>query len=445
MVNDPARILRGAGWTFGSYVVSFALRFATNVILARLLAPDIFGVLVIVTSIRFGVELTSDFGVNQNIIYSKKGEDPQFYNTAWTMQLMRGVLLFALCLAIAGPVASFYDIPVLTIQISAVAFLFAGASSLSLSLAVKNMELVRRNIFDAVVDFACLVVLVVLATLSPTIWSVIVGGVLGSVIRCVASFWLPSPRHRLLLVRDYALEILSYGKWIFVSSLIFYASSNIDRLYVGKVAPLAVLGIYGIARSISDVPAALAVRLSQFIVFPLISSAQGSRADLRRRLAPMRMMLLLAAATALSLAIATGDVVVAIFYDQRYQDAAWMLSVLLLGVWGAIVCSVNEASLLGVGRPAFAAIANGLRLACLALALPVTFSKLGLAGAIGLIALSDLIRYIPILAGQMSERFTFLVQDMVATFVLVALIALWLWLRIEMGWGTPFDGMPITF
>ncbi len=445
MVKAPAAILRGAGWTLGSYVVSFVLRFATNVILARLLAPDIFGVLVIVTSVRFGVELTSDFGVNQNIIYSKKGEDPQFYNTAWTMQLLRGLLLFALCLAIAGPVATFYDIPVLAIQISAVAFLFAGVGSLSLSLAVKNMDLVRRNIFDAVVDFACLVVLIALAYWSPTIWSVIVGGVIGSVIRCVASFWLPSPRHRLLLIRDYALEIVSYGKWIFISSLIFYASTNIDRLYLGKVAPLAVLGVYGIARSIADVPAALAVRLSQFIVFPLVSSAHGSASDVRQRLAPLRMMFLLGAASALSLAVATADVVIAIFYDLRYQDAAWMLSVLLLGVWTAIVCSVNEAALLGVGRPAFAAFANGLRLACLVLALPATFSRFGLAGAIGLIALSDLTRYIPIFVGQVSERFTFLFQDIVATLVLVSLIALWLWLRVAMGWGTPFDGMPLTF
>jgi O-antigen/teichoic acid export membrane protein len=410
-----------------------------------LLAPDILGILVIVTTIRFGVELTSDFGINQNIIYSKKGEEPSFYNTAWTMQLLRGVLLFALCLLIAAPVANFYAIPVLAIQVSAVAFLFAGVGSLSLSLAVKNLDLIRRNIFDAVVDFLCLVVLIALAYWSPTIWSVIIGGVLGSIIRAVSSFWLPSPQHRLMLTWRYVREIIGYGKWIFVSSLIFYASTNIDRLYLGKAAPLAVLGVYGIARSIADVPAALAVRLSQFIVFPLVSSARGSRKELRQQLAPMRMMFLFAAAAALSLAIAVADVVVAILYDQRYEDAGWMLPVLLLGVWGAIVCSVNEAALLGVGRPAFAAIANGIRLACLALALPASFSRFGLAGAVALIALSDLSRYIPILVGQAHESFSFFFQDVAATLVLVALIALWLSLRVYLGWGTPFDAVPITF
>jgi hypothetical protein len=54
---------------------------------------------------------------------------------------------------------------------------------------------------------------------------------------------------------------MHFGKWIFVSSMVFFLSTYIDRLYLGKVVPLELLGIYGIARSISDLTGNLVLRL----------------------------------------------------------------------------------------------------------------------------------------------------------------------------------------
>src|SRR4051794_31079312 len=64
-------LLRGSLWTIGAFGLGQAIRILTSVVLARLLAPELFGVILIVSSLRTGIELLSDVGIAQNITYHK--------------------------------------------------------------------------------------------------------------------------------------------------------------------------------------------------------------------------------------------------------------------------------------------------------------------------------------------------------------------------------------
>ena len=72
-------------------------------ILTRLLAPELFGIVTIISSVRNGIELISDVGLGQSIVYNKNSENPDFYNTAWTLQWIRGLLLWVVSLASLYP------------------------------------------------------------------------------------------------------------------------------------------------------------------------------------------------------------------------------------------------------------------------------------------------------------------------------------------------------
>ena len=99
------KLVNGAIWTAGGFGIGQAFRFATNIVLARMLAPELFGLMVIVNTVRLGTELISDIGVTQNIVYSKHSDDPRFYNTAWTLQVIRSIILWALIAIAAVPIA----------------------------------------------------------------------------------------------------------------------------------------------------------------------------------------------------------------------------------------------------------------------------------------------------------------------------------------------------
>ncbi|MEM9567949.1 MAG: oligosaccharide flippase family protein, partial [Cyanobacteria bacterium P01_E01_bin.34] len=97
--------VRGVLWTVAAFGSQQVLRFASNLILTRLLIPEFFGLMALVNSLRLGLELFSDVGIGQNIIQSPRGEDPLFLNTAWSIQIIRGILLWLACWAIAQPIA----------------------------------------------------------------------------------------------------------------------------------------------------------------------------------------------------------------------------------------------------------------------------------------------------------------------------------------------------
>lgn len=431
--------LQGATWTVGIYAVSVVLRFGANVVLSRLVTPEIFGAILIIMTLRNGADLLSDFGIGQNVVNNRNGEQADFYNTAWTVQIMRGLVLFVILTLSAPALAYLYEIPQSYIQVGALTLAILGFTSTSVFMMQRKLHLARFNLFELCQDVVSLTCSLAAAVISPTVWSLLIANVVAIMVRVVSTFFLPGSNNRLAFRRGYFLEMLSFGKWIYLWSLLGFFCINFDRLYLGHAASLAALGVYGIARTIAELPVTLAGRLGHSLIFPLISSTgHTDRSELRGAVAPLRLKLLLAASACMALAVVFSDIFVEFLYDGRYHDAGWMLPTLLLGGWAAMLCSVGEYTLMGLGRPLYGAGANCSKLVYLAVALPMGFAAYGVFGAILAIASAEFARYVALSIGQMRERIAFFGQDLVATACLIAIVALLASLRQALGFGTPF-------
>src|SRR5262249_25827884 len=143
---------------------------------------------------------------------------------------------------------------------------------------------------------------ILLAWLSPTIWALAFGALVSSAATMFGSYFLlPGVKLRLQFSRRYSHDILRFGKWIFISSIVYFLSANFDRLYLAKIVPLKILGVYGIARAISELVGLLVLRIGNYVLFPLIAShALMPRTDLREQLAPVRIKFMLAAGVGFS-------------------------------------------------------------------------------------------------------------------------------------------------
>ena len=87
MSGSVRKLVSRLSWITVSHVVTSVLRLLNNVVLARLLAPSLLGMMTIVSLVRTGIELFTDVGIGQNIVSNKNGHDPDFYDTAWTGEL----------------------------------------------------------------------------------------------------------------------------------------------------------------------------------------------------------------------------------------------------------------------------------------------------------------------------------------------------------------------
>jgi O-antigen/teichoic acid export membrane protein len=393
----PRPTLARIGWATGTFGLIQVLRFANNVILARLLSPPLFGLMLIVNSIKTGVELISDVGINQNIVTNKAGHTPDFYDTAWTIKVVRGIALGAFFMVTAKLFAAFFEQPQLAtiMPVIALTFVFLGFQSMSSALLLKQKTIARNTSFEVVVAAISLVVHVALAIITPTIWALVLGSVIASAAALITSYLIiPGARHRFMIDPVSAREIVVFGKWIFLSSIIYFLAMNFDRLYFAKLISLAELGIYSIARSLADMLSTLVVRSSNMVLFPSVAAMQASGAELRSKLLHGRRIILVLVALGLGCFVAVSDLVVNLLYDQRYGSAGLILPVLLLGVWLSILSAVNDSVLLGMGKPAYTTGANAAKLITLIIGVPIAFTYWGLIGAVLVLNVGEAARYL---------------------------------------------------
>src|SRR5690349_6913234 len=175
----PKSMIVRLGWTTVSYGAVQFLRLLNNVVLARLLAPQIFGLMAIVNAIRTGVELLTDVGISQNIVSSRRGEDPVFYDTAWTLQVFRGLALAAACFLLAAPLSAFFGQRELTpvLRVASLFFIFNGFDSTARGLLQKRLDIARYSRFEVYVTIFAVAAQIAIAFITQTVWALVLGSV----------------------------------------------------------------------------------------------------------------------------------------------------------------------------------------------------------------------------------------------------------------------------
>lgn len=419
----PVSLVKRLGWTTAGYGTVQFLRFVNNVILARLLAPPILGLMAIVNAIRTGVELLSDVGITQNIISNPNGDDPDFYDTAWTLQALRGIALGLVCILCAVPLANFFHYPQLKqiLPVASLFFVFTGFDSTSRGLIQKRL-LVRRS---AIIQIASTAIAtfaqIALAIITRTVWALVVGGVIAGAVTLILSYlFIPGTRHRIMIDRDVAKQLTKFGKWVFFSSIVYFFAMNFDRLYFAKQISLSQLGVYGIARSLADVVTLFVQNCTNFVLYPTVAAAGLAPIELRQRMLKGRRTLLLAAAIGMGCFLALSAPIVGLLYDIRYREAAVILPILCVGVWFSILTATNDAILLGLGRPAYPALSNAAKLATYLIGVPIAFYFYGFMAAVAVISAGEIVKYIALWIFSHKQHLHFGRDDLVLTLAFAA-------------------------
>lgn len=373
-----------------------AVRFGSNVVLAALLSPAIFGVLALVTAVRTGVELLTDIGINQSIVVSDDGGEREFVETAWGLQIVRGVMLAGIGALISFPVAWLYGRSelALLLLVGSVGSIVSGIARPGPALLQRHRQMSRLVIQRLAVAASSALISVAFAIIMPTAMSMVLANLAALCAAVAVSFViLPLPGYRPRVIADYRRKIVSFGKWIFLSSLIYFFATNFDRLYLPAYIPLAVFGVYGIARSLADVVVQTVVQISQLVVLPAVARSKDAIGKRRPRLGQLRFLGLAVIDAAVGMLIACGDLIILTVFDARYSLGAAILPILLAGTWFSIHASVYEATLLGLGKTHPMVGGNAARFLSSVIGLPIALAAGGLLPAIAVIAVADLPRY----------------------------------------------------
>lgn len=357
------RLARSIGWTAFGFLGMQALRLASNLILTRLLFPEAFGLMALVSVFMIGLAMFSDIGLGPSIMQNPRGDEPTFLNTAWTIQAIRGACLWLATCVLAGPVAAFYAEPQLAqlLPAAGLSLLIAGFNSTKLETANRHLVLGRVTALDIISQVAGLIVMIGLAWVMRSVWSLVIGIIVTAAVKLWLSHaLLPGARNAFLMDRLAAGELVHFGKWIFLSTVLGFLIAQGDKIIFGKFLELGMFGVYNIGYFLASFPILLGSAVMTRVLIPLYrerppAASQDNFAKISRaRYGLSASILLLLACMAL-----VGPTLVNLLYDPRFAAAGAVVVVVSCAHIPYVIGMTYEHAALAAGdsRNVFAVMA----------------------------------------------------------------------------------------
>jgi O-antigen/teichoic acid export membrane protein len=380
------RAVSGSMLTAGSYAVMQALRLVSNLILTRLLFPEAFGLMALVSVVLVGLSMFSDMGIGPAISRHPRGDEPAFLDTAFTFDVARGVILWLFTCALAWPMARFYEAPELIHLLPAAGFtlFIAGFNPTRIDTANRHLLLGRLTLLDLVAQVTGILSMIALAFLLKSVWALVVGAIIGSLVKLIVMhLWLPGRPNSFAWDREAGRDLIHFGKWIFLSTACGFLLSQGDKAIFGAYLTKADLGIYNIGWFLASFPVLLAGAVTGRILIPLYREHHPS-VSAENALKMRRLRYALSGGTLVLLAVlgVIGMPLVGFLYDPRYQAAGVVVVLMAMVQMPGVIGMTYDQSALAAGdsRAYFGLMA--LRAGVQTLAFLIGMEMSGLWGAL---------------------------------------------------------------
>ncbi len=387
--------LRSGFWVGISSAGNNILSFARSIVLARILAPDVFGLMAICLIIVRGLELFTETGYNAALIHRQDGYD-EAKDTAFTLLVLRGFVLAAVTALAAPLLAAFYAIDVLDslIKVMAISFIFCGFHNINTVRYQKNLNFKVITYMETLQNVANTAFVIFLAYYLQSVWALVIGHVVAAFMGMAISYLLIPGRPRLRFDAKIARELVGYGKYITGLTIVVFLSIEGGNFIIGKIAGMEALGYYVIAFTLANLPTSHFSKIISRVIFPVYSKLQNDLPLLRQTYTKvLKLVSKFAIPAAFGLA-ALSDEIIGTVYGQKWMPAADVLKI--LAVFGCIraVSSLNGYVYNAIGTPRITFYTNIARLALTAVLIyPLTLA-FGISGAAWTITLAIVLEFI---------------------------------------------------
>lgn len=270
----------GAFWTAGSFAYIYMVRFLSTVIVTRLLVPEAYGLMSLGMLVVTGLALFSDIGLAPSVIRSARGDEPDFLRTAWSLQILRGLFIGLMGCVVAWPISYLYDEPQLALLICALSLIpvIDGVKSISQLVCTRRVQLLRLSLIEMAAATSSVVLTVLFAWYLESVWALVIGTLGGGVLQLVAGYiFLPPFKHYFHMNRADVMEILTFGGWILLSTLVTFVGGRGLMLIQGALVPIDVLGFLVLADTIAGAMFGLVSTILVKVYFPAMSDVFRNR------------------------------------------------------------------------------------------------------------------------------------------------------------------------
>jgi PST family polysaccharide transporter len=323
---------RGAGVVLGTQVARVLLQFASVVILARLLTPEDFGLVAMVTAIVGIAEIIRDAGLSSAAVQASTLSEDERTNLFWA-NLGLGTACALVILAGEPLIVAGYDEPRLAPIVFALAFVFmiSGANTQYRADLMRRMRFRQLAMSDVLAQFVAISVAVLLAVAGAGLWAIVAQQITTAVVAFVINIgnvrWLPGPPRRGVSLSRF----FRFGGGVLGTNALAYVTKSITSVAIGAYYGAAPLGLYNRAYQLLMTPLQQIDAPMTSVVLPVLAKVQDDDETFARYLA--RTQMVACYVTSLILAVAAGLAypVTLVLFGQRWIGVAPIFVVLAIG------------------------------------------------------------------------------------------------------------------
>jgi lipopolysaccharide exporter len=323
-IRAGRELARGSAWMIGMRWAIRGVGLVSTIILARLLAPDDFGVeamaMVAVAILESFTNTGTDLALLRNTEATR-----EHYDTAWTLEIIQAVLLAVVLFASAPLVGGHFEDPRVTevVRMLSLRALIGGFQNVGVVHFRRDLHFGREFRFGVAKKLATFTVTVAAAFLLHSYWALVIGQIAGKVIEVGISYSMSDYRPRITLSR--LGEIWGFSQWLVLARFSRLINRQFDRWVVGSITGAATMGYYYVASDFAASPSDEVVLPMSRAAFPVYSRLQDEPEALRQAFHNV-----LASMTAISFVMGLGMAVVADDFVRVALGAKWLEAIPLM-------------------------------------------------------------------------------------------------------------------
>lgn len=280
--NLKRKAASGFFWSMLEGVFSQGLGMIFGIILARMLSPNEFGILGMITIFISIAQVFVDSGLSQALI-RKQNCTHHDYTTIFWANIFLGGLSYLIIWAAAPYISDFFDKPELTqlTRIASIVIIIGSFTLIQQTILVKNVDFKTLTKISTVGTFVSGAVSLVLAFYGFGVWSLVWRTIINQAVRSLMMWqhnkWSP----QLSFDRKIFSELFSFGSNILIISIIASILKNFYNLIIGKNYSATILGYYTNAEQYSTLPSSTISNITNKVTFPILSEIQDDNIRLK--------------------------------------------------------------------------------------------------------------------------------------------------------------------
>lgn len=390
--NLKSKAVTGVMWTAIQKYSTMIAQFVAGIILARLLTPDDYGCVGMLTIFMVVASTMLDAGFGSALIQKKKPTHDD-YSTVFLWNLGMSSVLYVILYFSAPWIASFYRIPLLSsvLRVQALVLFINAFSIVQGNILRKQLRFRELSIIAITSSFIAIVTTVIMAYKGFGVWALVAQGLVSSAVNLILVWLVSKWRPSIAFSKQSFKELFSFGFYMFLTRSLSDIGKELQSLLIGRFYNASTLGYFSKARSLERMSSLSISQVMTSVTYPFYAQVQDDLVALQNMIKRFTSSIAYITFPLMIILMLVAEPLFVFLYSDRWLPSVPYFQALCLAGIPLCLQAVNTQTIAAIGK---SKVMFRWRLVKLAIQLSLMFVGLYLYGVWGIVIANVIITYI---------------------------------------------------